>query len=214
MRRIAGIAVALACLGAGVLCSAPGALADADPASDYLLAAPAFYPFQPPTSPALRHQLEQALSELKAKGLNLKVAIVGNPTDLGAVPNLFGKPQDYAKFLSQEISFNQPQPLLVVMPAGFGLAHAGAPSSLSGLAVESARQSNGLARSAILAVQRVASANGKPIAVGPVSSGGSSGGGVSPLITFGAPVLLVVVGALVAGRIRRRKAPAAEDREE
>jgi hypothetical protein len=186
------------------LAPAPAALADADPASDYLLAAPAFYPFQPATSPALRQELEHGLAQLKAKGLNLKVAIIGNPTDLGAVPNLFGKPQAYAKFLSQEISFNQPQPLLVVMPAGFGLAHVGPSGALNGLKIGSAQQSDGLTRSAILAVERLAQANGKPIAVSSAASGGSGSGGVSPLITFGAPALIVVLGALLASRIRRR----------
>ena len=211
MRRLACITAMLALLAPGLLWSVPGALADADPASDYLLGAPTFYPFQPPTSPALRRQLEHALSELKAKGLNLKVAIIGAPTDLGAVPNLFGQPQAYAKFLSQEISFNQPQSLLVVMPDGFGLARADPASSVKGLAIDSAHGSNGLARSAIMAVQRVASANGKPISVGAASSGGSGSGGVSPLIAFGAPALLVVLGALVAGRIRRRATPADGD---
>ena len=202
MSRLNLIAVLAVALGLA-LAPVPGALADADPASDYLLAAPAFYPFQPATSPALRHELEHALAELKAKGLNLKVAIIENPTDLGAVPNLFGKPQAYAKFLSQEISFNQPQPLLVVMPGGFGLAHLGPSGSLNGLSVAAAQKSNGMTRSAIAAVERLARSNGKPIAVSSTSST-SSGSSVSPLITFGAPVLLVVLGALLASRIRRR----------
>jgi hypothetical protein len=193
------------------LLAAPNALADADPPSDYLLAAPVFYPFQPPTAPALGSQLDHALAELKAKGLNLKVAIVGSPTDLGAVPDLFGKPQTYASFLDREISFNQPQPLLVVMPAGFGEANAGPPSALSGLAVDGAHQSNGLARTAILAVVRIARAEGKPISLSGVASVNSrSGGGVSPLLTFGAPVVLVILGAWLAGRLRRRRA-AGED---
>jgi hypothetical protein len=183
----------------------PRAVADADPASDYLLGAPTFYPFQPPVALALRTRLERALAELKAKGLNLKVAIVGSPTDLGAVPNLFGKPQTYAMFLDQEISFNQPQPLLVVMPAGFGVSHAGPASALKGLPVDTTQQSNGLTRSAILAVLAIARGNGKPIAVSSVPSAHSkSGGGVSPLITFGAPALVVILGALLAGRLRRR----------
>src|SRR5205807_1639102 len=101
VRRPRVIGLVLVALLAGAIAPVPSALADADPASDYLLGAPAFYPFQPPTSPALRSELERALAELKAKGLNLKVAIIENPTDLGAVPNLFGKPQGYATFLSQ-----------------------------------------------------------------------------------------------------------------
>ena len=192
------------------LFTTPSSLADADPPSDYLLGAPVFYPFELPTAPALRTQLERALAELKSKGLNLKVAIVGSPTDLGAVSDLFGKPQTYASFLDREISFNQPQPLLVVMPAGFGRSNAGPASALSGLAVDGAHQSNGLARTAILAVLRIARADGKPISLSQVASVSSrSGGGVSPLITFGAPALLVILGALLAGRLRRT--PAASD---
>jgi len=155
-RRLRGLTLGL--LVASMLV-APYALADGDPPSDYLLAAGVFYPFEPPTAPALRSQLEHALAQLKAEGMNLKVAIVGAPTDLGAVPDLFGKPQTYASFLDREISFNQPQPLLVVMPAGFGEANAGPPSALSGLAIDGAHQSNGLARTAILAIVRIARAD-------------------------------------------------------
>ena len=78
--------------------------------------------------------------------------------------------------------------------------------------MDSAHQSNGLTRSAIVAVERVARANGKPISVSSLpSAGGGSGGGVSPLIIFGVPALLVVLGAFVAGRLRRRAAPAEDD---
>jgi hypothetical protein len=190
---------------AGAWAGAPRAAADADPASDILLGAPAFYPYQPAVSTTLQRQLEHELALLRAKGLNLKVAIIGSPVDLGALPAMFGKPQAYAKFLSQEISFSGPQPLLVVMPAGFGIAHAGPPSALSGLQADTAQQSDGLARSAILAVQRIAKANGKPIAIGSGSSGsGSSGGGTSPLITFVVPAVLVAVAAAAALLLRRR----------
>lgn len=185
----------------------PRAAADADPASDILLGAPAFYPYQPAVSASLQSQLEHELALLKAKGLNLKVAIIGSPVDLGALPAMFGKPQTYANFLAQEISFSGPQPLLVVMPAGFGVAHAGPPSALSGLQVETAQQSNGLARSAILAVARIAKANGKAIPAASASSGsGGSGGGTSPVITFGIPAVLVAAAAAAAVLLRRRAA--------
>ncbi len=185
----------------------PRAAADADPASDILLGAPAFYPYQPAVSASLQSQLEHELALLKAKGLNLKVAIIGSPVDLGALPAMFGKPQTYANFLAQEISFSGPQPLLVVMPAGFGVAHAGPPSALSGLQVETAQQSNGLARSAILAVQRIAKANGKAIPAASGSSGsGGSGGGTSPVITFGIPAVLVAAAVAAAVLLRRRAA--------
>lgn len=187
------------------LLAASVARADADPASDILLGSPAFYPFQPSVSSALQHQLEATLAQLRAKGLNLKVAIIESPVDLGAIPNMFGKPQTYADFLEREISFNSPLALLVVMPTGFGLSHAGPISALSGLSVDAAQQSNGLARAAILAVVRIARAEGKPVTAGPLASAtGGSGGGTSPLLTFGGPVVLVLLAAAGAGLVRRR----------
>jgi hypothetical protein len=199
-RRLLPLTVALA-----LLVAVPRALADADPPSDVLLGSPAFYPYQPAVGSSLQNDLQRTLAQLNRKGLNLKVAIVASATDLGAIPSLFGKPQTYADFLEREISFNHPQPLLVVMPEGFGIAGVGPPSALAGLKVDTSHRSNGLARSAILAVVKLAEANRKPVATGPLpSASGSSGGGTSPLITFGAPAIVVVLAALAAGRLRRR----------
>ena len=156
-----GLAAALT---AATLALGPAwASADADPASDYLLAASVFYPYQPPTSPALKQTLEGALSRLQARGLNLKVAIIAGVTDLGAITNLWNMPQRYADFLEREISFNTHQPLLVVMPGGFGTSHAGSTGALNGVVVDGTHGANGLTRSAIVAVVRLARAAGKPI---------------------------------------------------
>lgn len=188
------------------LLTAGRAAADADPASDILLGSPVFYPYQPAVSPALRGQLEQKLGGLKADGMNLKVAIIQSPVDLGALPSIFGKPQQYADFLDREISFQKPQPLLVVMPNGFGLAHAGPTSSVAGLKIDTAQKSNGLAAAAVQAVDRIAKANGKATTGGSSGSSRSSGGGTSPVIIFGIPILMIllVVGAIVV--LRRRAA--------
>ncbi|HYB24211.1 MAG TPA: hypothetical protein VED41_10460, partial [Solirubrobacteraceae bacterium] len=97
---------------------APSARADADPASDVLLGQSAFYPYQPPATPALEHAMESVLAAAAHQGCELRVAIIDSREDLGAVPNFFGHPQPYAEFLDREISFNHPQPLLVVMAAG------------------------------------------------------------------------------------------------
>lgn len=185
------------------------AAGDADPASDFLLVAPTFYPYQPPTSPALKKALEAALTQLKAKGLNLKVAMLNDPTDLGGVPNLWNMPQRYADFLDSEISFNQKQPLLVVMSGGFGVSHAGPQGALNGLVVDSSHGADGIVRSAIEAVVRLAKANGKPIPAPVLPAAGSAASakkssGTSPLLTFGAPVLLVVLVAGITALIRRR----------
>jgi hypothetical protein len=191
------------------------ALGDADPASDILLAAPAFYPYQPPVAMSLQNQLQKELGELQKNGLNLKVAIIETPIDLAAIPNMFGRPQTYADFLEREISFNRPQPLLVVMPTGFGISNAVPPSALSGLKVDAASKSDGLTRSAILAVQRIAKAAGKPIPAAAPSGGASGSGGTSPLISFGAPALVVLLAvSLLALRQRRVSAVHADEEDE
>jgi hypothetical protein len=200
-RGLVLLAVALS----SALLSAQRAVADADPASDILLGSQVFYPYQPPVSPALQKQLGQTLNGLKANGLNLKVAIIQSAVDLGALPNIFGKPQQYADFLDKEISFNTPQPLLVVMPSGFGVSHAGAAGALKGLKIDAARKSDGLAEAAIQAVQRIAKANGKST-TGASASGTGSSGGSSSLITFGVPIVVILLGVAAALLLRRRAA--------
>jgi hypothetical protein len=206
MRNVLALAASLT---AATLALGPArASADADPASDYLLAAPVFYPYQPSTSPALKQTLEGTLSRLRARGLNLKVAIIASAADLGGVTNLWNMPQRYAEFVVREISFNTPLPLLVVMPGGFGTSHVGPTDALSGIVVDRTHSADGLARSAIVAVVRLAQAAGKPIpapAIPSVSSTSeNAASGTSPLLTFGAPVLLVALGAGLVTLVRRR----------
>jgi hypothetical protein len=191
------------------LLAAQRAVADADPASDILLGSQVFYPYQPPVSPALQKQLAQTLIGLRAAGLNLKVAIIQSPVDLGALPNVFGKPQQYADFLDQEISFNTPQPLLVVMPSGFGIAHAGPAGALKGLTIDASRKSNGLAQAAVQAVQRIAKANGKSTTGGSAPGASSGSGGSSSLIIFGVPIGVILL-AVAAALFLRGRAVAAQ----
>ena len=121
------------------------ALADGDPASDVLLGQDVFYPYQPKVSPTLEAGLEKTLhAAARAAGLHLKVAIIGTAEELGLVPNLFGHPQAYARFLDREISFNQPQQLLVVMPAGFGAMPARLAGALARVPVYKQQRSDGL----------------------------------------------------------------------
>jgi hypothetical protein len=140
----------------------------------------------------------------------LKVAIIGSPEDLGAVPEFFGHPQSYAKFLDREISFNHPQPLLVVMAAGYGLANSGPATALSGFTVDRSHGSYGLTRSAILAVVALARADGRPISAPAIPPGSSSHGGVPVGALFAIPAaLLFGVGILLlrSGRTTKRRAP-------
>jgi hypothetical protein len=196
--RYAAVLAVLAIILLGLSPALPSALGDADPASDFLLAAPVFYPYQPSTSAPIRSALESTLGELKRAGLSLKVAIIDSSNDLGGVSNLWRMPQPYADFLGKEISFNQKQPLLVVMPSGFGVSSLTGADALRGLRIDATHQADGLARSAIAAVVRLGRVNGKPIAEPTIHSSSSSGKGAPALIVFGAPVLLVALAALFA----------------
>jgi hypothetical protein len=185
----------LAALLAGlVLLAAPAlALADGDPASDVLLISNVFYPYQQKVSNNLIATLNLAAARAHTAGFKIRVAIIGTPVDLGAIPELFAKPQEYANFLEREITFNGPVVLLVVMQSGFGLVDAGSSNALAGLHIPAQRGSNGLATAAIKAVGLLAAQAGHPIELPPIPAGGSSSTGNSPFITFLAPAALVIV---------------------
>ena len=202
MRRVTALAAALA-----ILALAPAlARADGDPASDVLLLQNSYLPYAPQVSPGVAKALNNLLGETKAKGYHLRVAVIATQQDLGAVPQLFGKPQNYALFLEKEIAFNQKVPLLVVMPAGFGVTEAGAGATAALKTVSNPRSSGSddLARSAIDATVALAKANGHPVAK-PNVPGGGGGGSTSPLIIFGVPVILLVLAGLLM-TLKRRSA--------
>ncbi len=178
------------------------ALADGDPASDVLLGEPVFYPYQPPVTRALQKQLSAA-----ATAARIKVALIASPVDLGVIPDLFNKPQQYAKFLDQEISFqNSKQPLLVVMPAGYGVQGltAQATQAVAGLDKPSGPTSNDLAQAAIPALAKLAAASGHPIKA--QTSTSKSGNSRVLLLVILIVAAIVVAGALIM--LRRRHATA------
>lgn len=176
--------------------------ADADPASDVLLAQNAFYPYQLPNDPPLEAATNKVLDSAARAGLPLKVAVIGSRLDLGAVPNLFGHPQQYAQFLDKEISYNNRPPLLVVMPAGFGVVAAGSPNALAGLKIDTQHGPYGLVRTAILAVTVLVHSTGRTIATPSIPSSSSAGGGPPTILLFALSVTVLVLGAFV---LRRRE---------
>ncbi len=199
MQRV--VAVTTAILLAAVLACAQ-ARADADPASDVLLGQNVFYPYNPPPSARLQGQLNGVVSAAHRAHFPLKVALIGTPVDLGAIPSFFGKPKQYAAFLAQEINFsNAKVPLLVVMPDGYG--DSGLPAAASDLIATLRRPvagSNGLALAAIAAVPRIAAASGhRPAASAP---GATTSGRPSTLLLV---ALAAVCVALAAGILAWRR---------
>jgi hypothetical protein len=121
---LVGVRRAAALLAALVLAlAAPAAYADGDPASDVLIGARVFYPYQVKLPRESTQALEKTIKTATEKGYPVRVALIANESDLGSAALLYRKPQIYAKFLAEELgNFNRDW-LLVVMPNGYGIYH-------------------------------------------------------------------------------------------
>ena len=120
-----------------------------------------YFPYRSP-SPAARAALARAADLVYAHGDRVKVALIFAVDDLGAIPSLFGQPAEYARFLGVELGLWYVGPLLVVMPAGFGVYDGGRSTTAEEQVLRSLSVSAGspdeLARSATTALQRLAAA--------------------------------------------------------
>jgi hypothetical protein len=207
VRRLASLLITLTLAGTVV---PTAALADGDPASDVLLGQNVFYPYTPAVPASVQTTLNAVTASAKRAGLPIKVALIASPVDLGVIPELFGKPQSYADFLDKEISFQQVQPLLVVMAAGYGTQGMSAKvaAAITQVARPAGKTSTDLAHAAITAVSKLAAADGHPISDVPgVAGSSSSGGGSTTPILIGLIVAAIVVaGGLLVLR-RRPRAP-------
>lgn len=190
-----------------VLAVPAAAPADVDPASDVLLLQDVFVPQSPPPDQGKVSAIRKMLTEAKQAGFPLKVAIIGSATDLGGIPQLFGKPAQYARFLGTELTGatgQKTQPLLVVMAAGFGAWQLSPKATAAAQGVKIGQGGNpALIAAAIAAVPRVAAAAGHPVKAVSGGGGGSSG---APVAVFVLPVLLLIAIGLVLSRRGRREA--------
>lgn len=185
---------------------APAALADGDPASD-LLQPPAVrvYMTNSATGSKLEQGLQRTAQQISDAGLPIKVAIIGNKTDLGSVPQLWAKPQTYATFLGAELRFVYKDTLLVVMPQGFGIhgpfSQGKALAALQGIDPRTNATPAGLTASADKALRALAAADGHKLG----GSGGGGGGGLPwPLIAAGVMVVAGVGGGVLILRGDRK----------
>jgi len=135
-----------------------GARADGDPASDVLYTDNVYLPYDPPPA-ATAASLRKAVDSAYARHFRVKVAVIGAQVDLGAIPSLWGKPTQYAKFLGTELQTFYVGPLLIVMPSGFGIYDGGrevaAEKRVLAGASTGGSSSDGLTRAAAAAVTRL-----------------------------------------------------------
>lgn len=191
----------------------PAAIGDGDPASDVLLEQDVFYPYAPPTSAQLQRQLDGAAMAAARAGVPVKIALIASALDLGAVTQLWDKPQPYADYLGQELSFSHRQPLLVVMADGYGTRSLTAreTAAVAALARPAGRSSDALARAALTAIRRIAAAGGHPIAAGAVAA--PRGSDVTVLLLVALSVGAIgVAGGVAAVTLRRAQAAAPRPR--
>jgi hypothetical protein len=209
VRRVVSVLCVLLIAGAAVPARSP---ADGDPASDVLVGQNVFYPLE--TVPGfLRHRLNAVVARAHRAGLPIKVALVDRPSDLGVYPSLYGKPQEYASaVLEKEISFRGPQPLLIVMSDGYGVAGLDAPAVKAAAALPTPSGPKGrnlaeLIQAATLAVPKLAAADGHPLTggrrVASTSSSGGGGVGRDALLLILVLAAVLVAGTLVLLRLRQ-----------
>ena len=167
MTRTSGLARAVIAVSV-MSCLAPAdSIADGDPASDYLLYQPVFTPLHPPSGP-VKQRLTALADAAKKDGFPIRVAVIQAPVDLGAVPQLLGRPATYARFLGAELRFAYHGRLLVVMKQGYGYTKDGRPVAraaklLNSIAKPSGNSPDQLTAAATVALRHVAAASGHPL---------------------------------------------------
>lgn len=146
-------------LGSALIASS--ALADGDPASDVLASQALFLPQDAGVPVGQQAQLGVLVAAAKRSGYEIRVAMIASSADLGSVTELWRQPQNYARFLGQELSLVYDGTLLVVMPNGYGLYRLRGPLGVDQSALAGARPPGPeLGTPTVNTIQRLAAASG------------------------------------------------------
>ena len=169
------------------------ARADADPASDTLYTGRVFLPLSAKITPRIARELDAVTLEAEKAGRPVRVALIASKTDLGGVPQLFGKPTTYARFLASELQFVYPDRVLIVMPQGAALGdHGRLAANADVLHAKVEPGPNGLAITAIALVRKIAGVGRPP----------DEGSGISVWVwvAIGVAVLALLAAGLALAR--------------
>jgi hypothetical protein len=198
----------LTAVGFVALVLAASALADGDPASDFLLTSNVFLGYKAAINAPGVGELQALTVEARRKKLPLKVVLITESRDLGSVPSLFGHAQSYADFLRTEIKFVFKGTLVVVMggrPGGVAVsgpkATAAVRQAASALRLPSDPSGGDFLDMGLTAVRRVAEANG--VALATPHTGGSHQSDGSDRLVIAAAALLVIAAITGFGVWRR-----------
>jgi hypothetical protein len=203
-----------------VLLGAPAvALAHGDAASHYLETGSLYPSFAAQPSEQVELQLIGLLDAAQRAHYPLKVALLADSSDVFDMPEMLGKPQQYAEYVVAQLKGVRvpvDAPVLVVSPSGIGLAGPQPSGALAGLPAPAGATGDDLAKVAQAAVRQVAAASGHPLPANvppakvPVvaQTGGGTGsgygfGGLAPIAVFA--VIFGGALALYEGRSRHAR---------
>ena len=180
------------------------ASAHGDLASEVLVAHDVFLPRDGSIPDAQGERLTELVAAAKRRGYATKVAVIRSDADLASLVSLWRRPQRYARFLGDELSFYDGR-ILVVMPNGYGIYRNGSRATaerrlLAALAAPGDEPA-AITSAAATAIRRLAHAEGVAVAPSTNSSGGSE---TRDRLTI---VAVVIVAGAVAGAVafvRRR----------
>jgi hypothetical protein len=205
-------ALAFALVALAAAATAPAALADGDPASDYLLGQATFIPPDDNVPAAYAAQLVAAVRDAKARGYTIRVALIGTRYDMGAVTVLFRKPKQYARFLGTELALVYKKRLLVVMPNGLAVSANGKLVPSEQKVVDPIRPPGtdgaALASAGTKAVIRLAAAAGVVVPTPPLARTGRSTAGSSTTrdrVTIAVAALAAALAVVAYSLYRRRR---------
>jgi hypothetical protein len=210
--RLPALVVALAALAALPV----GGLADGDPASDVLISSSLYTPVAQKISPPVLQQLQSTMTQADAGGFKVRVALILDRTDLGAVPQLFGHPAKYVKLLASELFYAWKGTVIAVQPSGIGVQNikplAPAQTLVDSIHVARPATADGLAQAANTAIRRLASEESGVRFESSAPAGDDSSSTLTTTRIVGGVLIILVVaaaaGLIVFGR-RRRAAPGA-----
>ena len=172
------------------------ALADGDPASDVLASQTLYVPGDGGFSASETGRLSGLLAEARRAGVPIRVAVIATQADLGSVTELWRQPQNYARFLGQELSQVYRGTLVVAMPSGFGVVHVGARAGATAPAGRPPRHGP-LIATTISAVQAVAAASGHRLTPPPAVATSGAGSALGS-VDLGSWLALAAGAAIIA----------------
>ena len=179
-----------------LLLMASVAVADGDPASDVLASQTVYVPSDGGFAASQTARLSALLAEARRAGVPIRVALIATRADLGSVTELWRQPQNYARFLGQELSQVYRGTLVVAMPAGFGIASVGGAPGVPGQVVASTRP-GGMIAATIGVVQAIAAASGHHLTPPPARAAPGSGSALGS-VDLGSWLALIGGAVLVA----------------